>query len=399
MALRSIGANRLRTILTLLSIAIGVFAIIGVAAAIDMLQASINTQYEALGGNAFIIQQYGVLGPQRRGDDRPNISLRTAEEFKQRMAAYAGEIGLSYQKKMQVVKREAEETNPEITVVGSDETFSSFNDYTVEEGRMIDPSDVQTSANVVVLGADVARKLYPNSGSAVNSNVTMNGQRYRVIGVLAPKGAIGGQSQDKLVAVPITNAAHNFFDEWDASVSVSVRAGSRGLEETQSQAVGIMRILRRLELDQENNFEIVTNESMNETFGPALNYLNLFGLACGIIALIAAGVGIMNMMLVSVKERTREIGIRKAIGASRRVILTQFLVEAVTLCQLGAWIGIILAVVMTSLLALMIEASVSIPWGQIISSVVVCTLIGVVFGIYPAWRAARLDPIDALRYE
>lgn len=397
MAFRSIGANRLRSFLTLLSIAIGVMAIIGVAAAVDALQSKLDAQLESFGRNSFILQRDPPF--ERRGDERPNITLRTAQEFKRRMGPYAKEIGLSYETMGAVVKRGGEETDPDIQIVGGDESFSSFSDYTVAEGRMVDPADVQNAADVVVLGADIAKKLYPTGESPVNTTVAINGQRYRVIGVFAAKGAVFGQSQDKFVALPVTNAARHFVDEWSSTVQVMVRSGERGLEETRSQAIGIMRVLRRLDLGEENDFDVITNDSINETFGSFTGYIALFGLACGIIALVAAGVGIMNIMLVSVKERTREIGIRKAIGASRRTILLQFLIEAVTLCQLGAWIGIGLGVMMGLGLAGALEATLPIPWGRIAVSVAVCTLIGIIFGIYPAWRAARLDPIDALRYE
>ena len=191
-----------------------------------------------------------------------------------------------------------------------------------------------------------------------------------------------------------------FFDEWQSSVSIAVRAASSGvMDETMDEAIGIMRAIRRLDVTQENNFEVISQAEMADSVSSFTKYLTFFGLFCGIIALMAAGVGIMNIMLVSVKERTKEIGIRKAVGAKRRDIISQFIIEAVTICQFGALIGITVGVAVGLLLGVVLNATPSFPWTSILVSSGICLLIGIGFGAYPAWQAAGLDPIDALRYE
>jgi len=400
MAFTSIGANKLRASLTLLSISIGVFAIVGVAAAVGALEAKVDEQLASLGRNSFIIQKYPVMdfGNDRRFRNRQDITLRQGLDLKRRLTL-AENVSMTDWVSGAVIKYENEKTDPDISIIGGDESFMAANDYTLEEGRGLDPQDVQLRSDVVVIGADVKSRFFRNT-SAVGKVIGINGHRYTVIGTMAPKGAVFGQSQDDRVLVPITSAVKYFFDEWGTSVGITVRAPSvAALEETIGQAVGILRAIRHVELGEDDDFEVITNESISETFGGLTRYISWFGLACGCISLAAAGVGIMNIMLVSVKERTREIGIRKAVGATSSAILMQFIVEAVTLCQLGALIGIMIGLMAGVLTSALVDVSPPIPWAWLSVSIGACTLIGLAFGIYPAWRAARLDPIDALRYE
>ncbi len=400
MAFTSIGANKLRASLTLLSISIGVFAIVGVAAAVGALEAKVDDQLASLGRNSFIIQQFPVMsfGNGSRFRNRQDITLRQGLDLKRRLTS-AENVSMTSWINGAVVKYESEKTDPDITIIGGDESFLAIEDYTLEEGRGLDPQDVQLRSDVAVIGADLKNRFFRNT-SAVGKVIGLNGHRYTVIGTLAAKGAVFGQSQDDRVLVPITSSAKYFFDEWGTSIGITVRAPSvAALEETMGQAAGIMRAIRHVELGQENDFEMITNESISETFGGLTKYISWFGLVCGCISLAAAGVGIMNIMLVSVKERTREIGIRKAVGATSTAILMQFIVEAVTLCQLGALIGIIIGLLAGVMTSALVNVSPPIPWTWLSISIGACTVIGLAFGIYPAWRAAKLDPIDALRYE
>lgn len=400
MAFNSLRSNKLRSGLTLLSMAIGVFAIVGIAAAVGVLDNTVNEQLVTLGSNDFIVQKDPAveMGDGRRRQSRPDITVRQGAEFKKRLGR-AEKVSLFNQMPGKVVKFNDEATNPNITLYGSDELFTTFVGYTIEFGRELDPEEVRLGRDVVLIGADVAADLNFDEKD-LGSTVLVDGHRYIVVGILASKGSVMGQSQDNLIVAPISSASKYFFSEWEASVNIIVRARSAELlEETMDEAIGTMRAIRRLQVTQENNFEVVSQAEVVETISGFTKYITFFGLFCGIIALLAAGVGIMNIMLVSVKERTKEIGVRKAIGAKKQDILTQFIIEAVTICQIGAWLGILTGVGVGFLLGLALGVSPAFPWSSILVSTGVCLLIGILFGAYPAWQAARLDPIDALRYE
>ena len=400
MALGSIRSNKLRAGLTLLSIAIGVFAIVGVGASVGVLDAKVNDQLSSMGRNSFIIQRDPPIniGRGRSNRNRKDITVRQGLELKERLTS-AESVGLTSTVMGSLGKRGTEETEPNLMVYGSDETFLVNYDYSLAEGRSIDPSDVLAGSDVAVIGSDVAEKLFP-SGSPIGEDVRINNHRYTVIGVLESKGAVFGQSQDNFIAIPITSATKYFLDPWSSSISLLIRSSSmQALDETVDNATGIMRMIRRVGIGEPNDFEVSTNESISETFGGFTEYISIFGLGCGIIALLAAGIGIMNIMLVTVKERTREIGIRKAIGATRGNILAQFLVEAITLTQLGAFSGATVGLLGGLGISAMIGVSMPIPWLSVSVSLGLCLLIGVVFGGYPAWKASKLDPIEALRYE
>ncbi|MEP7219689.1 MAG: ABC transporter permease, partial [Bacteroidota bacterium] len=334
----------------------------------------------------------------RRFRNRQDISLRQATELKRRLTT-AEHISLINQSMGAIVRYGTESTDPSVSIYGCDESFVNSYDYVVDQGRSIEVQDVQLRSDVVVIGAELADKFFKN-GSPLGKSIAINGHRFTVVGTLQAKGAVFGQSQDNLALVPITSAAKYFFDEMATSLTISIRSASvSAMEETIGQTVGILRSIRGVPLGAPNDFEITTNESISQTFGNFTKYVSQFGLGCGVIALIAAGVGIMNIMLVSVKERTREIGIRKAVGATNANILTQFVVEAVTLCQLGALIGILIGLGMGLLMSIVVKVTPPFPWDWVLISIGACTFIGLLFGIYPAWQASRLDPIDALRYE
>jgi putative ABC transport system permease protein len=401
MALSSIRANKLRAGLTLLSISIGVFAIVGVAAAVSALNAKVDDQLASLGRNSFIIQKMPALNfgnNWRKYRNRKDITLRQATELKRRLTS-AQNVSMLNVTQGAVVKYNGKATDPNITVYGGDESFIVNYDYSIADGRGIDAQDVVLGGSQAVIGADIASSLF-KSETPVGKQIKINDVVYTVIGLLASKGAVFGQSQDNLVIVPITSAAQHFFDEWESSVTINVRSFTLDqLQETVDQAIGILRSIRNVDLGKPNDFEVITNESISETFGGFTKYIGIFGGICGGFALLAAGIGIMNIMLVSVKERTREIGVRKAIGATRNNILTQFLIEAITLTQFGALIGILLGLAGGGVMGLVMGIAPPIPWLWVLFAVGVCLAIGVVFGIIPAWKASRLDPIDALRYE
>jgi putative ABC transport system permease protein len=400
MAFESIRSNKLRAGLTLLSMAIGVFAIVGVAAAVGALNATVEEQFVSLGRDDILIQKQQDVewGHPGRRDGRPDITLYQARTFKERMKI-AESVSLVYQIAGRALTYQDSSTKANVTMYGADEHFLDFYGYTLEGGRPLTSREVERARNVALLGADVAERLAIGKDD-LGVTVKIDGRPYVVTGIIARKGGVMGLSQDNFVAIPISSAATYFFDRWRASVQIFVRARSEQMiDETVGETIGIMRAVRRLPVSRDNDFTVVTQHDITESVSGFTQYLTFFGLFCGIIALIAAGVGIMNIMLVSVKERTREIGIRKAVGAKRGAVMSQFLIEAVTICQIGAWAGILVGILAGALLGLVLSVSPHIPVTDIAVSAGLCLLIGVVFGAYPAWQASGLDPVEALRYE
>lgn len=401
LAVDSIRVNKLRTFLTLLSIAIGVFAIIGAGSLVQSINNTVEGEIESLGETTFYIFKSPKIQMghswQKYARRKP-ISYDQYQQLKSQLSLVSLSSAVAFSQG-NTIKFGNNETNPDVNLIGVDEDYFILENRNFAEGRNIVKSDIITNRNVAVIGNDVKVKLFPNI-DPIGKSITIKNQKYEVIGVLEPKGAMFGQSQDNMVLIPITHFLNYFANYWESSVQIALRARSRELmQEAVDEAIGAMRIVRNLKPWEENDFEIETNESIKEQFSGLTKYLKWFGFVSGGIALIAAGVGIMNIMLVSVKERTREIGVRKAVGAKRRWILYQFIIEAITLCQIGGLIGIIIGLLAGGVFGSLIGGTFSIPIGWVIFSIVICTMLGLIFGAYPAWKAAKLDPIEALRYE
>ncbi len=401
LAIDSIRVNKLRTFLTLLSIAIGVFAIIGAGSLVASINSTVEGEIEALGETTFYIfkdPKIKMGNSWRKFARRKPITYTQYQQLKNKLSlvSLASAVSVS---SGQTVKFGNNETNPDVNLIGVDEDYFILENRNFSEGRNIVKNDIIANRNVAVIGNDVKVKLFPNI-NPIGKMITINNQKYEIIGVLEPKGAMFGQSQDHMVLIPITHLLNYFASYWESSVQIALRARSREVfNQAIDEAIGVMRLVRNLKPWEENDFEIETNESIKEQFSGLTKYLQWFGFISGGIALIAAGVGIMNIMLVSVKERTREIGVRKAVGAKRHWIMYQFIIEAITLCQVGGAIGIVVGILAGGAFGLMIGGTFSIPIGWVVFSVIICTLLGVAFGAYPAWKAAKLDPIEALRYE
>jgi putative ABC transport system permease protein len=298
-----------------------------------------------------------------------------------------------------VVKHDTYETNPDVEVIGSNEMYFLTNNVNVEEGRAFSAADIEFNKNVAIIGNDIVKALFPFS-NPIGQEINIKGIDFQVIGILEEKGAILGQSQDNQVLVPVTFFLKSFAEHWQESLEITVRAYSEeAFIPTVDEAIGVLRTLRNVQPWENNSFEIGTNESISEQFASLTQYLKFFGIFVGGLALLAAGIGIMNIMLVSVKERTREIGIRKAVGAKKRWIMFQFIIETITLSELGALLGIIIGLLLTGLFGSQLGLTLKLPIDWIIISIVFCSIIGLIFGLYPAYKAASLDPIDALRYE
>lgn len=401
-ALDSIKVNKLRASLTLLSISIGVFAIMASGTLVDSINNTVETEMATLGENSFMIFrmphiQIGGGGWWKYRKRKP-ITLEQYTELRKRMKSTGMITGISASGS-NTVKYGNYETDPEVSLIGTDENYFPIHNVNVVSGRAFTAEDISFRRNVAIIGNDIVVDLFSNE-NPLGKSIKIGNQQFMVIGVLEIKGALLGQSQDNRVVIPLTYFLRYYASEWEQSLDLTIRAADRmALFHTIDEAIGHLRAIRKVEPWEENSFEVETNESLQDQFAGLTGYLTVFGIISGIFALIAAGVGIMNIMLVSVKERTREIGVRKAIGAKRRTVLLQFIIETITLCQVGGLIGISMGIAGAGLLSSLLGMDLAITPTWIIFSLVVCTFLGIVSGAYPAWKAAKLDPIEALRYE
>ncbi|OGU17809.1 MAG: hypothetical protein A2X61_06025 [Ignavibacteria bacterium GWB2_35_12] len=400
-AFDSVRTNKLRTFLTLLSISIGVFAIIGAGSLVDSINGSVFSEMEALGRNSFFIYRVPALNMGhnwRKYRKRKPITYSVLKELKKNMtlAEFVTAQGYSFGTTIEYGENE---TDPDVGLIGADENFFTAQNVSINKGRPFTQEDIDYNRSFAVIGNDIVVKLFPNI-DPIAKKIKIKNHSYTVIGVLESKGAVLGESQDNRVIIPLTEFLKYYASLWEYDLFITIKSQDyESLNDAIDESIGIMRSVRNLKPWQENDFEVETNESLTEQFASFTDFLSYFGAFSGIIALIAAGVGIMNIMLVSVKERTREIGIRKAVGAKRRWILTQFIIEAITLCQIGGLIGIIMGIVASAFFGSLMSIKLVLPYSWVIFSIIICTLLGIIFGAYPAWKAAKLDPIDALRYE
>ncbi len=402
MAIEAIRQNKLRSILTLLGISIGVFSVIGVMTAIRTLESSVNSQLDILGTNTFTINKSPAIqihgpGGDRKIRQRKNITYAHYEEMKRkaklplRVSVLDGTSERNIRYKDKSLKKSAE-------LRGADEwALRSINAY-LADGRNFTPDDIRFSRNVTILGPDIVDILFPFE-DPLGKVIKIKGIDYTVIGVTERKGQAFGQSQDYFVLIPISLYIQRFSNKW-TSLGIVFEAESADMyEKTMDEAIGLMRVIRKVPVGEENDFSIISNEELMETFAGFTGGIKIFAGSVSVIALLVAGIGIMNIMLVSVTERIKEIGIRKAIGATRRDILTQFLMEAIFLSQFGGVVGVILGIAGGNVVAIVLNVPAVVPMDWAFYGMAVCSLIGIGFGIYPAWRAANLDPIESLRFE
>jgi putative ABC transport system permease protein len=405
MALSSLGVNKLRSGLTMIGITIGVFSVISVMTAVGALQYSIENGISFLGSNIFQFAKYPASvsaggNVKKKYQNRRNITYQQALHYYKLMEGNAREICLksfAYEVKGQAVYNGVK-TTPSLLIVGSNRSFLTANAYTLGYGRNLNDEDVDLARNAIVVGKMIEKRLFPHE-TPIGKVIRLSGHTYTVIGVLAEKGTAFGQSQDDLCIMPITRFFQD-FGEAKRTVNIATQAFSaEAYNRTFDRAIGAMRIARGLRANEENDFEIYSNDSLKSAFISVAGYVRVGAFVISFIALVAAGIGIMNIMLVSVTERTKEIGVRKSIGARSRDILRQFLTEAVFISEAGGILGIILGIIAGDLLAAWLQAELIFPFGWAIAGLVVCSAIGIGFGLYPAYRAASLDPIEALRYE
>jgi putative ABC transport system permease protein len=387
----------------MLGITIGVFSVISVMTAIGAMQVSIEGGLTLFGSNIFQFAKYPVTvnaggKGSKKYENRRDIDYREAQRYAELMEGVANEVCLKVFDFGKQAVYNGVKTTPDLTLVGTNKSFLAANAYSLGYGRNLNDEDVALSRRVIVIGRAIEQRLFPHE-TPIGRVLKLAGHTYTVVGVLAERGTAFGQSQDDIAAIPITR----FFEDYGSAnrtINVATQSVSQlDYDRTFDRGVGAMRIARGLRAEQPNDFEIYTNDSLKSAFASIAGVIRIGAFVISTIALLAAGIGIMNIMLVSVTERTKEIGVRKSIGARNRDILRQFLAEAVFISEAGGIIGIVLGVIGGDLLAMWLKANLIFPIGWAIAGLVVCSAIGIGFGLYPAYRAASLDPIEALRYE
>ena len=402
MAMAALAAHKLRSALTLLGVLVGVFSIIVTMTAMRVLKANIERELSDLGAQSFAVKKWPALyfgGPEgfEKFWRRKNLTLAQGQLVEEK-ATLAASVGVEGSFWGGEVETRYAKTPPSVQLLG--ETPGSFpaRGWTVEDGRGLTGNDVENARDVCVLGNALAKTVFP-FGSSVGQRLKINGFNYAVIGVLAAKGGALGGDQDNFAVVPITTAL-NRAGRWQYSLTILVQArDAASYEDTTEQVRGLLRVARKVPPGVEDDFELFSNDSLISQFNTFTMAVRLGVSVISSIALIAAGIGIMNIMLVSVTERTREIGIRRAIGAKKRNIMTQFIMEAVVLCEVGGAIGVGLGILGGNAVAFFMKMPPAIPFDWIAIGLVICSIVGIVFGTYPAYKAANLDPIESLRYE
>ncbi len=401
-AWRSIKGQLLRTVLTIFIIALGIMSLVGMLTAIDVLKQTINDNFAFLGANTFTIRNKGFKVQFSNNGQRPKkhsvITYEQAMQFKNDYLFPSAVSVSAIATRAGVIKHASKKTNPNIIITGCDENYLDASGFEIQEGRNFTPEEVQTGRNVTVIGAEIKKNLFGNN-DCVDQEISIGPKRYTIIGVLVGKGAGIGISNDRSVLISLNNLRQNYKND-KTSFAITVKVGQAELVDPGiEEATGIFRICRSDLPGRESSFEVVKSDSIiNELLGMTA-YISIGSVVIAVITLFGALIGLLNIMLVSVTERTREIGVRKAIGATRRSIALQFLIEAILICQLGGALGVVMGIAIGNLLTLLFGGSFIIPWNWIITAVIVCFVVGVISGFYPALRASKLDPVESLRYE
>ncbi|MGE5421218.1 MAG: ABC transporter permease [Chloroflexota bacterium] len=399
---KAIKSNRLRAVLTMCIIAFGIMALVGILTAIDAIKSSLTSQFTMMGANSFTITSRGMnvqIGNSRlRAKNYSRISFREAEEFKT-MFTEPSIVSISFNASgLATVKYGSEETNPNVSLTGVDENHLAVSGYEIEKGRNFTADEVQLNRRLVLIGSDIVKDLFKGDIDPVGKEITVAGLKLQVAGVLKSKGA-SAMSGDRVCFMPVTTA-RQYFSRPNMNFNITVLPiNPVNLDVMASEAEAIFRIVRNLDPRDESDFNVTKSDSILKMLFENIKFVTMAATIIGIVTLFGAAVGLMNIMLVSVTERTREIGVRKAVGAKPRTIKYQFLYESIIIGQMGGALGILLGILIGNAVSSMLRSSFVIPWVWVFTGVVVCFIVGVVSGYAPAVKAANVNPIEALRYE
>jgi len=401
-ALQSVKGNKLRTFLTAIIIAIGLTALVGILTSIDAIEGSLNNTFSSMGANSFTIRNRGIGIRIGGGGQRPKrykaIDYRQATEFKRSFnfpAVISVNVFASFGG---TVKYGNEKTNPNISVLGADENYLSSAGYKLASGRNFSQSELDYGTSVVIIGDEIKTRLFPVA-DPVNKVINIGNNKFRIIGVLLAKGSSVGFGGDKVSVIPLLRAKQ-IMTISNPSYTISVMSDDPAqMESAIGEATALFRNVRNLKVTDENNFDISKSDAIAQTLVENLKFVRIGGIVIGAITLIGAAIALMNIMIVSVTERTREIGIRKAIGATPIVIRRQFLIEAIVICLMGGFTGVFLGILIGNLLSMVMGGSFIMPWAWTILGLTLCIGVGLISGLYPAIKASKLDPVESLRYE
>lgn len=402
--LGSVKAHATRAVITSSIIAIGIAALVGILTSISAMQIAVTKTFSKMGSQSFTIKNAGGVKRYGEVDDNTRLTFDEAWEFQKRMEGKNSTVALSINADFAgKASFQSAETNPNVRVIGIDEDYLKTANYELGAGRIFTDNEVIRAVPVVVVGQEIVDKLFPGSdklGRAINQVIAVNGKPYRVVGSLRTKGSSMGMSGgDRVIFVPITRAKRdmkNMQDNCMINVAVDKMVD---LDESMSEAYTLMRRIKRLKPGEDENFVIQQSTAMAKEALENIKMVSGVGTVIAIITLLGAAVSLMNIMLVSVTERTQEIGLRKALGATAKQIKNQFLIEAVVICQIGGIGGIVLGLIIGNLVGVALGAGFVAPWEWMFLAVVVCIVVGLGAGLYPASRASRLDPIEALRFD
>ncbi len=399
---QSIRSNKMRTFLTILIIAIGIMALVGILTAIDAIKGSISSSFERMGANSFTIERRGLMvrvnGKQSRLKNFSQITYKQAEEFKENFEFPAVVSVSVVGTGIATVKYKNEKTNPNVRILGSDENYLTTGGYELANGRNFTQAEIHNAKHVAIIGSAIANKLFKKS-DPINKIIAIGNGKYKVIGVLDKKGSSMGMNQDQICILPVSNV-RQYFSLPRMSFKINVQPQAQiDIDLAIGEAEAVFRQIRHLNIRDESDFYINKSDNLAQLLLENIKYVTSAAVIIGIITLLGAAIGLMNIMLVAVSERTREIGIRKAIGANSKIIKQQFLFESILIGQLGGIAGIILGILIGNLVAQLVGSPFIIPWLWILVGVVLCLGVSIASGLFPAIKASKLDPIIALHYE
>ena len=417
LAFRTVRSNKLRTGLTVAIIAFGIMALVGIITAIKAMNQKFSESFSTMGANAFTVR-YKERNIHFGGDNNQEIKLSKKGKKKEKKSNLGKQITKDeavlflksyhfpstksisiFGNRDNIVSHEERKTSPNVALFGGNENFLLMNGFTLAYGRNLNRMDVETGRNVCILGYDIAKKLFREGiERAVNAVVRINNIPYRVLGVMESRGSTFGFNRDNLIITTYENVDRNFPSGFSFVMAV-MTDDLRQVNEAMGEAEGTFRAIRKLNTTEENNFVLDRSDSIAEKAMKSLGFLTISATVIGLITLIGAAIGLMNIMLVSVSERTREVGLIKAIGGKRKMVSRQFLLEAIIISVLGAFFGIVLGIFVGNLFSMLLKTGSVVPWNWVFYGIIICTIVGLLAGLYPALKAGRLNPIEALRYE